>query len=56
VAVSHTGRGIEELGKRRGGEQATLGWLAAWLQAYAGQPVAFYCATCIYVSDFFASP
>jgi hypothetical protein len=27
------GRGIEELGERRGEEQATLGWLAARLTA-----------------------
>ncbi|MGH3198072.1 MAG: DUF6104 family protein [Streptosporangiaceae bacterium] len=26
-----TDRGIEELGKRRGQEEVTLGWLATWL-------------------------
>ncbi len=31
-----TDRGIEELGERRGGDQVTLGWLAARLQAFVG--------------------
>lgn len=29
-----TDRGIEELDERRGGDQVTLGWLAAQLQAF----------------------
>ena len=34
VAVDFTDRGIEELDERRGGDQVTLGWLAARLQAF----------------------
>ena len=34
VAVYFTDRGIEELDERRGGDQVTLGWLAARLQAF----------------------
>jgi hypothetical protein len=41
VAVYFTDRGVEELGGRRGEEQVTLGWLAARLQAFAGQHPGF---------------